>query len=66
MKMYRVTFALISVLAILLIASQAFAFEPAPGNRAYPIAGIDMISGDYYDLEDYRGKWVFVEFWASW
>ena len=53
-------------LALLLFALPAMAFEPASGSRAYPIAGRDMISGDHYDLEALRGKWVFLEFWASW
>ena len=50
----------------LIMTTAASAFEPAAGNRAYPLAGHDLISGDYYDLEAYRGKWVFLEFWASW
>ena len=53
-------------LLMLLAASTASAFEPAAGSRAYPLAGQDMISGNHYDLEAYRGKWVFLEFWASW
>jgi len=54
------------IIALMLLATPALAFQPAPGNRAYPLAGHDVISGQYYDLEAYRGKWVFVEFWASW
>ncbi len=57
---------LLVVVLTLLVASQALAFEPASGKRAYPIAGRDLVSGDFIDLEDYRGKWVFLEFWASW
>lgn len=53
-------------LLMLLIATAAYAFEPAAGERAYPLAGHDMITGKYFDLEAYRGKWVFLEFWASW
>ena len=56
----------IITLVLVLLAMPALAFQPASGSRAYPVAGRDMISGDHYDLEDYRGKWVFLEFWASW
>lgn len=56
----------LSMAVILLGAGTALAFEPVAGNRAYPIAGHDMITGKYFDLEAYRGKWVFLEFWASW
>ena len=24
------------------------------------------ISGKYLDLDDYKGKWIYVDFWASW
>jgi hypothetical protein len=43
----------------------ARAFDPEPGNRAYPLAGTDMISGQWIDLEDYRGRWVLLCFWTS-
>ncbi|MCH7472166.1 TlpA family protein disulfide reductase [bacterium] len=42
------------------------AYSPEPGNRAYPLAGRDLVSGRQISLEDYRGKWVLLEFWASW
>lgn len=50
----------------MMVAGQALAFEPNPGTRAYPIAGRDLVSGETISLEDYRGKWVLLEFWASW
>ena len=57
---------LITTALLLFWTAYAGAFEPAAGSRAYPLAGRDMISGNHYDLEAYRGKWVFLEFWASW
>lgn len=51
---------------ILLLSTPALAFSPAPGKRAYPIMGHDLVSGKTVSLEDYRGKWVLLEFWASW
>ena len=53
-------------LLLLALSLPALAFEPAPLNRAYPIVGPDLVSGQTVALEDYRGKWVFLEFWASW
>jgi len=52
--------------AALLYAHPALAFEPDPGNRAYPLTGHDMLSGKQISLEDYRGQWVLLQFWASW
>jgi hypothetical protein len=52
--------------ALVLLARPALAFEPAVGDRAYPIVGHDIVSGQVLSLEDLRGKWVLLEFWASW
>ncbi len=56
----------LAVAIFLLLATPALAFDPAPGKRAYPLAGHDLLSGKSLSLEDYRGKWVLLEFWASW
>jgi hypothetical protein len=52
--------------ALLLLARPALAYEPAVGDRAYPIVGHDIVSGQQVSLEDQLGKWVLLEFWASW
>lgn len=36
---------------------------PAP---AAPALRIETLDGAIYDLEDHRGKWVVVNFWATW
>ncbi|MCB1221967.1 MAG: hypothetical protein H7A35_15640 [Planctomycetales bacterium] len=54
------------LLAILLAGSPALAFEPLSGTRAYPISGTDIVSGQHVDLDQYLGKWVLLEFWATW
>jgi hypothetical protein len=41
-------------------------YEAKPGNRALPLYGSDVVNRQWVDLEDYRGKWVLVEFWATW
>ncbi|MCB1218337.1 TlpA family protein disulfide reductase [bacterium] len=35
------------------------------GSKAPQLAGPDL-NGQFHSLEDYRGKWVYVDFWASW
>lgn len=35
------------------------------GSRAPQLAGPDLM-GNFHSLDDYRGKWVYVDFWASW
>ncbi len=52
--------------AVIFYAVPSYAFEPNPGNRAYPIVGRDLVSGETISLEDYRGEWVLLEFWGYW
>jgi len=35
------------------------------GSKAPQLVGPDL-SGNYLSLDDYRGKWVYIDFWASW
>jgi hypothetical protein len=51
---------------LMLVSIRAYAYEPLPGNRAYPIVGRDIVTGETRSLDDYLGKWVLLEFWASW
>lgn len=46
---------------IVLLAPSVQAREPAP-----PLGGMDLATGQHIQLEDYRGKVVYVDFWASW
>jgi hypothetical protein len=57
---------LLAVALLLVLTAPALAFSPAPGKRAYPIVGHDLVSGKTVSLEDYRDKWVLLDFWASW
>ena len=45
----------------LLLTGKSLAQQPAPA-----FSGIDMLSGQTVSLESYRGKVVFIDFWASW
>lgn len=41
--------------------------EPATeGSKAVPRLRVTTVSGTTYDLRDQRGKWVVVNFWATW
>lgn len=46
------------------------ATEPAPPPEAmdaeFPTLQLAMIDGTPYDLAQHRGKWVVVNFWATW
>ena len=35
------------------------------GQPAPPLKGL-LVSGDNFDLADYRGKVVFLDFWGFW
>jgi thiol-disulfide isomerase/thioredoxin len=54
------------ITAMLLLTVPAWAFTPEPGLRAYPLIGHDLVSGRQVDIESYRGKWVLLEFFATW
>ena len=54
------------VLMLLAMTAAAQAFEPGSGKRAYPISGRDIVSGQQVDLDQYLGRWVLLEFWATW
>ncbi|MCH7472016.1 TlpA family protein disulfide reductase [bacterium] len=44
----------------------AWAYKANPGARAANFKGYDIVNHRSIELEDYLGKWVLVEFWASW
>ena len=54
---------LITLGLALLLVETAFARGPEP---APPFSGINLNSGQQVSLDDYRGKVVFLDFWASW
>ncbi|GAB3099157.1 TlpA family protein disulfide reductase [Lysobacter terrae] len=40
--------------------------EPANADAAYPTLQLATIDGTQYDLSAHRGKWVVINFWATW
>lgn len=40
--------------------------QPFPGNQPAPELRLTAIDGNTYDLKDYRGKVVLLNFWATW
>lgn len=40
--------------------------EPPQDDVIIPVLQVTTIDGDHYDLADRRGKWVVVNFWATW
>jgi thiol-disulfide isomerase/thioredoxin len=57
---------LLFTLALALLATPAIAYSPSIGARAADITGRDVVSDKVVHLTDYQGKWVLVDFWASW
>jgi thiol-disulfide isomerase/thioredoxin len=59
-------------LAALLLCAHALAGGGLPGGlmkldgRAAPPLALEDMDGQPWKLEDARGHWVFVHFWASW
>ena len=40
--------------------------EPANADADYPALTLATIDGAQYDLSAHRGKWVVINFWATW
>lgn len=53
-------------LCAILIALPAFAYTPNVGDRANDIVGRDMQTDEVARLSDSFGKWIFIDFWATW
>ena len=58
--------ALIAVLATGEPSTSKLADSPLLGRRAPAIAGTSLVSGEEFDLADERGRWVVVNFFATW
>ena len=61
--------ALMAALLVLVLATRDSAFErkahsPILGGLAPPVAG-ETITGEPFDLDDWRGRWVIVNFFQS-
>jgi len=54
------------IAALLAICIPAFASAANVGDRARDIRGWDAVSHRTVSLSDFDGKWVLVEFWATW
>lgn len=61
-----VVVAIIVALVLLLIAGQRQKFEPVLEGRTAPDFTLPDLKGKIYKLSDYKGKVVFVSFWATW
>lgn len=48
------------------ISAIAESLQPYPGNIIAPELQLEDIDGDRHDLQDYRGKVVVLNFWATW
>ena len=44
----------------------AIAYEANVGDRAANLKGFDIVSHQPIELDEYLGKWVIIEFWATW
>lgn len=53
-------------LAVLLLASAAPGRAAAPSAPAHPALVVTTLDGKTFDLASERGKWVVVNFWATW
>ena len=58
--------ALIAVLATGEPSTSRLGDSPLLGRRAPGITGASLLSGEAFDLADERGRWVVVNFFATW
>ncbi|MEK7845972.1 MAG: TlpA disulfide reductase family protein [Nitrospinota bacterium] len=61
-----VVVAIIVSLVLLIIAGQRHKFEPVVGGKIAPDFALPDLQGKMYKLSDYKGKVVFINFWATW
>ena len=40
--------------------------KPLPIDREHPRLQVSLVDGTRYDLAQHRGRWVVVNFWATW
>jgi thiol-disulfide isomerase/thioredoxin len=63
----RIMVALLAlVLTFVLLSTTAWAGRFGPGDRPSDFYGRDVQTGKVLRLEDFCGKWVLVDFWATW
>lgn len=48
------------------VSSMKEGLQPYPGNELAPPLKLPAIDGKTYDIKDYRGKVVLLNFWATW
>lgn len=56
----------LAVAVLLLLRVPAYAYTPHAGDRANDIRGWDAVHHRTAALSECAGKWVLVDFWASW
>lgn len=61
-----VVVAIIVSVVLLLIIGQRQKFEPVLEGKAAPDFTLPDLQGKMYKLSDYKGKVVFINFWATW
>ncbi|NYZ61680.1 TlpA family protein disulfide reductase [Luteimonas deserti] len=47
-------------------AAAPAAAAATPSSRALPALRVPTVDGGVFDLADHRGRWVVVNFWATW
>ena len=63
---------LVVLVAVAVVAATRPAYQaadvqsPLVGAKAPAFSGSDLLSGRHVSLADYRGRWVYVNFFASW
>lgn len=56
----------LGLVMVLVLCTPALAYTPNIGDRANDIRGWDAVAERTASLAEYNGKWVFIDFWASW
>jgi thiol-disulfide isomerase/thioredoxin len=59
-------FLLASLAACMLLSTAAWAGRFGPGDRPSDISGRNVQDNKILRLEDFRGKWVLIDFFATW